>query len=146
MMRYDVERRVWDVMNVRAEKNDFCCRYEAHPWDSSKAIQFKLDGTIAVISLVDGAVVKQYTAKYDGWGGIPETIVFGVPGGEFVAVACNGYDKEQWRVFTSADDKWTDIQWPTTNKNARTAFYDPKHKQLYYHIHDEDKFTVVTLT
>ena len=90
--------------------------------------------------------MKQYNAVYDEWAvreSNPESVVVGTPDGEFVVFACNGYYEKPWRVFSSADDKWTDTQLPKTNSDARTAFYDPKHNQLYYHIRSEDKFTVV---
>ena len=114
----------------------------AHPSDDSKVILIH-EGRVSEISLADGAVVKQYNAVYDGWDYTPESVVVGTPDGEFVVFACNGGGKKPWRVFSSADDKWTDKKWPTTNSDARTAFYDPKHNQLYYHIDNEDKFTVV---
>ena len=142
MMRYDVGRRVWDVLDIRAEVNRCRCQYMAHPSDDSKVIHIH-EGRVSEISLADGAVVKQYNAVYDEWHNNPESVVVGTSDGEFVVFACNGYHEKPWRVFSSADDKWTDTQWPTTNTEARTAFYDPKHNQLYYHIKHEDKFTVV---
>ena len=63
--------------------------------------------------------------------------------GEFFLLACDGYEKQPWKVFSSAADTWTETDWPTTNGFTNTAFFVVETRSVYYHINGQDHWTVL---
>ena len=145
MLCYNVEMKEWKKLDYSCEEDSYKCHYDRHPWDSSLFVQFRVNGTIAVIKREDGSLVHTYNARYDNWNNVPETLVIAAPDGEFYAIACNGEGGNPWRVFSSKEDKWTQMTWPSVAKFSRTAFFDEETRELYYHIRGKDTWTIVTL-
>jgi hypothetical protein len=146
-MKYDVKQGVWsDASPINAENgSDARCCFIEHPWDDSLVIYLAANGSVRVVRIEDGAVVKQFQSCYDGPNNRPEAVAVKAPHGEFHLLVCYGCNNCPWRVFSSATDTWTDLQWPSTGNNSSNAVFDPETMQLFYHIKGQDKWTTVKL-
>ena len=77
------------------------------------------------------------TSVADEEGGGNGSIAAAIQGEKADAVVvCEG-TKNHWRVFSSAADTWTNLEWETTLRDSRNAFFDTVDNCMYYHVADE---------
>ena len=116
-------------------------RMIAHPWNNGTAIELMDDGSVRVVNIADGNVVKTFKSKYGEVGGNPEMLGLCGAEGEFFLLVCDGEKKQPWKVFSSVTDTWTQTYWPSTKGRTNAAFYDAETRSVYYHINGQDHWT-----
>ena len=111
----------------------------AHPWHSGCVIELMVDGSVHVVRESDGRIVKSFKSKYSFIGWHPEMLgLCDKEAGEFILLVCdgNGKEKQPWRVFSSATDTWTEMDWPSTDGRTSTLFIDVTINYLCFRINE----------
>ena len=87
-----------------------------HPWNDDYVIELMDDGSVRVLSISTQRIVKTFKSKYGEINGYcPEILALcDKEAGEFILLVCDGWSNQPWRVFSSATDTWTKMDWPTT--------------------------------
>ena len=117
-----------------------------HPWNDDYLIELMDDGSVCVISVSKQRIVKTFKSKYGKIYGIPEILALcDEEAGEFILLVCDGFLEQPWRVFSSATDTWTEMDWPSTKGATRTSFVDPATNNIYCHINREYHWTCLKL-
>ena len=113
-----------------------------HPWHDDYLIELMDDGSVRVLSISKQRIVKTFKSKYGKICGDPEILgLCDKEAGEFILLVCDGKENQPWRVFSSASDTWTEMDWPSTNGNTSTSFIDPATGNIYYHMNEQDHWT-----
>ena len=108
-------------------------------------IYVSLNGSIRVVELETGKLVREYNAVYKGINNVLDICVLPSKDDHFFILLDCANGGQPWRVFSSATDVWMDTEWPVTRGFSDSSFVDWSTRTFYYHINGTDTWTTVEL-